>query len=90
MEKQLNISLDKTTSMNCNNCGHNVFQEGVILRKASRFLTGTTQDSLIPIPVFACAKCGNVNSEFLPLQLRKLDEVKEEIPKEETKIISIS
>lgn len=90
MEQQLNISLDKTTGITCNSCNHNVFQEGVLLRKASRFLTGTTQDSLIPIPVFACAKCGSVNSEFLPLQLRKLDEVKDETPKkEETKIITM-
>lgn len=90
MEKQLNISLDKTTSMNCNNCGHNVFHEGVILRKASRFLTGTPQDSLIPIPIFACIKCGGVNKEFLPLQLRTDEaEVVEEVKKEETKIISL-
>ena len=24
------------------------------------------QDALIPIPVFACGKCGHVNKEFLP------------------------
>ena len=41
-----------------------------MLRKASRFLTGTAQDALVPIQVFSCAKCGHVNEEFLPLQLR--------------------
>jgi uncharacterized Zn finger protein len=70
MEQQLNISLDKTTGMSCDECGNEVFQEGVLLRKASRFLTGTAQDAMIPIQVFACSKCGHVNEEFLPMQLR--------------------
>ena len=74
MEQQLNISLDKTTGMSCDECGNEIFQEGVMLRKASRFLTGTAQDALVPIQVFSCAKCGHVNEEFLPLQLRNKSE----------------
>ena len=66
----VNITLDKTAAVSCDECSHEVFQEGVMLRKASRFLTGTAQDALVPIQVFVCAKCGNVNNEFLPLQLR--------------------
>jgi DNA-directed RNA polymerase subunit RPC12/RpoP len=69
-EHQLNISLDKTTGMACDKCGNEVFIEGRMLRKASRFLTGTAQDAVIPISVFACSKCGHVNDEFLPVQLR--------------------
>lgn len=74
MEQQqmkLNISLDKTTPMVCEECQHQVFQEGVMLRKASKFLTGTAQDALVPIPVFTCTKCGHVNSEFLPKELQE-------------------
>ena len=67
-QMNLNISLDKTKEITCEKCGNNVFQEGVLLRKASRLLTGTAQDALIPIPVFACSKCNHVNDEFLPLQ----------------------
>jgi hypothetical protein len=48
-----------------------VFIEGVMLRKASRFITGTAQDAVIPIPVFSCSACGHVNEEFIPSQLRK-------------------
>ena len=69
-QMNLNISLDKTKEIACEKCGNNVFQEGVLLRKASRLLTGTAQDALIPIPVFACSKCNHVNDEFLPPQLR--------------------
>jgi len=66
----MNISLDKTTEVTCDKCSNSAFQEVVLLRKASRFITGTAQDAMIPIPIFACSKCGHVNDEFLPMQLR--------------------
>lgn len=66
----LNISLDKTTPFTCDECGHQVFSEGVLLRKASKFITGTMQDAIVPIPVFSCLKCGHVNQEFLPKELQ--------------------
>ncbi len=65
-QQQLRLDIDKTTSIVCEECGSEVFREGVMIRKASRFLTGTPQDALIPIPVFTCAKCGHVNEMFLP------------------------
>jgi uncharacterized Zn finger protein len=65
-ELNMNVSLKDTTPIICEECGHNVFQEGVILRKISRFVTGTSQDALMPIPVFSCSKCGHVNEEFMP------------------------
>ena len=73
-QMNLNITLDKTTGMSCDECGSEVFIEGMLLRKASRFITGTAQDALIPIQVFTCSKCGNVNEEFLPSQLRNKSE----------------
>jgi DNA-directed RNA polymerase subunit M/transcription elongation factor TFIIS len=77
MEQQLNvnITLDKTTGIVCDKCTNETFQEGFILRKASRFVTGTAQDALIPISVFVCTKCSHVNEQFLPMQLRNQDNV---------------
>ena len=70
----MNITLDKTAAVVCDECSGEVFTDGVMLRKASRFITGTSQDAMVPIPVFACSKCGHVNEEFLPMQLRKQTE----------------
>lgn len=64
--KQPNVSLDKTTPMVCEKCGSHVFREGLFIRKVSKFLAGTDQDALIPIPTFCCAQCGHVNSELVP------------------------
>jgi hypothetical protein len=69
-QMNLNITLDKTTAVICSGCEGEVFTDSVMLRKASRFITGTAQDALIPIQVFSCVKCGHVNEEFLPSQLR--------------------
>jgi len=67
----LNITLDKTIPMSCEACESSVFHEVVMIRKASKFLIGAAQDALIPIPVFACAKCNHVNSDLLPPDVRK-------------------
>ncbi len=63
---QMNISLKDTTKVSCESCGSEVFTEGLMLRKVSRFLAGTDKDGIVPIPVFYCAKCHHINSEFMP------------------------
>jgi uncharacterized Zn finger protein len=70
---KLNVSLDKTLPIVCDECGNETFTEAVILREVSRFLTGQMQDGLVPIPVFACTKCGHVNDKFMPAELKKND-----------------
>lgn len=63
---QMNINLEDTTEITCNECGSNIFQQGMLLRSISRFITGGTQDSVMPLAVFYCTKCGHVNQQFLP------------------------
>ena len=36
------------------------------MRKLSALLSPTGQESMIPIQIFACAKCGYVNKGFQP------------------------
>lgn len=64
--QQPNISIDQTTPVECDECGHMYFEQALHIRKASGLLTGTGQTSYIPIPVFSCQKCGHINTEFLP------------------------
>ena len=62
----MNIGLDKTTPIVCDKCGGETFTQVVFLRKVSKFLAGTPQDGLIPIPSFACNDCKHINEEFKP------------------------
>ena len=70
MQQQLDIS--QTAAVSCEECGHTYFEQVLHLRKASGFLTGTGQDTYVPIPVFSCKKCGHINAEFQPKEEKKL------------------
>ena len=72
-QPNLNISLEQTDEVACEVCGHTYFHQALYIRKASGLLTGTGQTSYIPIPLFACDKCGHVNEEFLPKEVQSLD-----------------
>jgi len=50
----------------CENCECLVFEEKIIIKKISKFITGSAQDSIAPMPVFACASCNHINEMFKP------------------------
>jgi hypothetical protein len=50
-QPQLNIDLKNTTSVETPDGGV-IFQQGMVLRKVSKFVVGSEEDALIPIPVF--------------------------------------
>lgn len=72
---KLNIPLEKTVTIT-NEAGEPiVLSEGIILRKANKFLVGTTQDALVPIPIFYDIKTHKIALDMLPPEIR--DEFKE-------------
>lgn len=60
------IPFSQTTGIVCESCANDTFKEVFYLRAVSRFLTGSPQDAVYPMPAFACAKCGHVNDQFNP------------------------
>jgi len=71
-DQNLNINLDlsKTTEI-LTQTGSPVWSQGVVLRKVSRFVTGTAEDAIIPIPVFYDPQSGEICQETLPRELRE-------------------
>lgn len=67
---QPKIDIKSTTPTLCEKCEGEAFQEAIILRRVSAIVTGTGKDGYLPVQVFACVKCGHVNSQFLPDELR--------------------
>ena len=67
----------KNTSEVKNFNGGSIFQQGVILRKVSRFVTGTDEDALLPIPVFYDPETNKILSDSVPKDLR--EELKDEL-----------
>ena len=62
MEGQIDIK--RTTKIICEECKSEYFVEAIMLRKASRLMTGAAKDQVIQIPTLRCADCGNVNKDF--------------------------
>ena len=67
---KMNIDIKQTVPIESEE-GNQVFQEAVILRKVSKFLAGTAEDAVIPIPVFIDTKTGKILTELLPKELRE-------------------
>jgi hypothetical protein len=71
-----NIDLKNTSEVKNFN-GGSIFQQGVILRKVSRFVAGTDEDALLPIPVFYDPETNKILEESVPKDLR--EEMKDEL-----------
>ena len=65
MQEQIDIS--KTSAIKCEECENQTFKQSLLLRKLSALVSPTGQETLVPVQVFACEKCGNVNSDFSDL-----------------------
>jgi hypothetical protein len=63
---KVNIDFKKTTPIVCDNeeCTNDMFMPAMKFRKISKLLAGTPNDQIVPIQVFMCTACGNVNKEF--------------------------
>jgi hypothetical protein len=65
-----NVDLGSTTPITSPEGGH-VFQQGVILRKVSKFIVGADEDAVMPIPIFYDRISGKILSSTIPLELRE-------------------
>jgi hypothetical protein len=66
---QANVSLTNTIKI-LTPSGNDVVSEGFILRRVSKFLTGTSEDGIIPIPCFYDIMTGEILTELLPKEIR--------------------
>jgi len=69
-QPQMNLDLSKTTAIDTPS-GGKVWQQGMILRKVSKFITGTSEDAIVPIPVFYDPEDGSILEDTLPKELRE-------------------
>ena len=63
-QMQQSIDFSKTTEIKCESCGGSTFKQTLLLRKMSALVAPGGQETIIPMQVFACEKCGHVNKEF--------------------------
>jgi hypothetical protein len=68
MQSPMNLDLTKTTPILTPN-GKKIWHQGYILRKVSKFVTGTPEDNVLPIQVFYDPETGDILKEGLPAEL---------------------
>jgi len=71
---KMNVDIKQTTPIESAE-GNQIFQEAVVLRKLSKFLAGTNEDAVIPIPVFIDVKTGKILIDMLPKELKEEYEI---------------
>jgi hypothetical protein len=65
-QPQMQVDMSQTTAEICEKCENDTFTQVFKMRKLSALLSPAGQESMIPIQVFACHKCGHINKGFLP------------------------
>ena len=60
-QPQMNVDFSQTTGLECDECKNEKFTQVFYIRKLSALLSPAGEESLIPVPTFACAECGHVN-----------------------------
>ena len=58
------VNLKDQPTVTCESCGGTHFKEIVLIKKVSRLLTGTANDTLVPFPTYKCDQCGHMNEDF--------------------------
>ena len=67
--QQPSIDFSKTSEIKCEVCLNDTFEQSLMLRKLSALVSPTSQETIVPVQVFDCKKCGHVNSEFRQSEL---------------------
>ncbi len=65
-KQTINIDINQTTEVKCEECENETFVAITFLRKVSKLISPDGQDHLWPLESMACAKCGHVNKEYNP------------------------
>ena len=63
-QMQQQIDFSKTSEIKCEACEGQTFKQTLLLRKLSALVSPSGQETIIPMQVFSCEKCGHVNKEF--------------------------
>lgn len=72
METNIKVNPLKHPNIECK-CGSIVWNQGVILKRIPGIEMGMgTEDQILDLPVFYCAKCGEILPEYV--KMYKLDE----------------
>lgn len=60
----MKVDLREQPSVKCEKCESLFFEEVTMIKKVSKLLTGSAEDTIVPFPTYRCDDCNHVNEEF--------------------------
>ena len=66
-----NIDLTHAQTLECEKCQCKGFKQTLMLKKLSPLMSPNGQEAIIPVGVFACESCGNINKEFEEAEIKQ-------------------
>ena len=65
MKQNINIDLNNVDNIKCEECENETFVPAFVIKQVSALMSPTGKETLVPIQLFKCSKCGHVNEKFL-------------------------
>ena len=65
MKQNINIDLNSVDNVQCEECKNETFTPVFVIKHLSALMSPSGQETMIPIQLFKCSKCGHVNEKFL-------------------------
>jgi uncharacterized Zn finger protein len=62
------INLRDCETIKCEKCEGIYFREVIYVKKVSKLLTGSPEDTTVPFPIYKCDECGHINKGFNPFE----------------------
>jgi len=62
------VNLRDCETIKCEKCDSVYFREVIYIKKVSRLLTGSAEDTTVPFPIYKCDECGHINKGFNPFE----------------------
>jgi len=75
-QQQIKVNLQDAEDVLCEECSNAYFTPVVMIKRLSPLVSPTGQEAMVPIQLFQCNSCGNVNDHFLPEELQNTNKNK--------------
>jgi uncharacterized Zn finger protein len=62
------VNLRDSETIKCEKCENIYFREVIFIKKVSKLLTGSSEDTIVPFPIYKCDECGHINKGFNPFE----------------------
>jgi len=65
------VNLRDCPTITCESCGSIYFREVIYIKRVPALMTGASEDTTVPFPIYKCDDCGHINKGHNPFEEEK-------------------